>query len=305
MYRQSSDPGLIYELAPGAEEEIDGVLYANNAHGFRDDPFPDAPPPDALRIVVLGDSVAMGLGAPLRKAFPQVLEDLLQSRADNSSAPPIVYNLSVGGYTTAQEIRMLETRGREFKPDLIVLVYVMNDPDTLDGGLAYYYTAPKLQLLRVVKAAATWSSILVDNIEQARQVGRDYYRHVHQLYQDRIVADFERLGRLQIDFSAPILVAYCPAFNFRTGEPYAWDDIRDRIEALCHDNALAFFDFLDAFAGYESGSLSEDGVHPNEFAHELMGMALLERIETLLTPNPETDPFGPSSAGEAPDGQKP
>ncbi len=103
LHKPSRDPTLIYELVPGAQTVRDGVAIAINAAGFRDDEFPATLPDEASRIVVLGDSVAWGWGVPMPAAFPQVLERQLHERRWPPRASPIVYNLAVDGYATAQE----------------------------------------------------------------------------------------------------------------------------------------------------------------------------------------------------------
>src|SRR5262245_14361113 len=69
LHRQSPDPVLKYEIRPGAVVERDGVLYRINAQGLRDDE--DVSPKQAgeRRIVILGDSVAFGLGVDQERTF--------------------------------------------------------------------------------------------------------------------------------------------------------------------------------------------------------------------------------------------
>ena len=121
-HRASADAGLGYELAPGAQATRNGVSIRINASGFRDDEFP-AEATGATAIVVLGDSVAWGWGVPMKRAFPQVLERRLAEPAFANEKPPIVYNLAVDGYSTEQEIRLLELRGPALRPDVIILSY--------------------------------------------------------------------------------------------------------------------------------------------------------------------------------------
>ncbi len=177
LFRKSADPALIYEMTPGSEASVNGVRYATNRAGFRDDEFPDAPPEDTQRLLVIGDSVAMGLGVPMEQAFPQVLEEFLRDDTGGAaSRPALVYNLAVAGYSTEQEIRLLETRGLALDPDRVLWSYVLNDPDTVDGGLAFYFSAPRIELVRIAAAALFKSTHLVNNYRRATSLEHDYYQ---------------------------------------------------------------------------------------------------------------------------------
>jgi len=91
------DPELTYRLRPGtcrfSELEFD-TEYQVNSLGVRD----DEASLDGPRIVVLGDSFAMGWGVAQREAFPSVLEALSGGK---------VLNAAVSSYATAREFGML------------------------------------------------------------------------------------------------------------------------------------------------------------------------------------------------------
>ncbi|MFP8874732.1 MAG: hypothetical protein VCB42_09450, partial [Myxococcota bacterium] len=123
LHRRSEDPELIYELIPNAVAKRHGVEVSVNSSGFHDHEFPDSNSAARPRIVVLGDSVAWGWGVSMEHAFPQLIEEKLIRSPPNSGEQPVVYNLGVDGYSTRQEIRVLETVGLGFAPDLIVVAY--------------------------------------------------------------------------------------------------------------------------------------------------------------------------------------
>ncbi len=101
-----------------------GVRVQINSEGFRDDPFPDDREEGEFRIVVIGDAVAVGLGVPMAKASPQVLEQLLNESPLFPNAKVTVLNMSVYGYSTRQELRVWTKRCLPKKPDLIIWSYV-------------------------------------------------------------------------------------------------------------------------------------------------------------------------------------
>jgi len=110
------DPELTYRLRPGtctfSELEFD-TEYRINSLGVRD----DEASLDAPRIVVLGDSFAMGWGVEQQEGFPAVLEDLSGSK---------VLNAGVSSYATAREFGMLE-RIDLSRARYLIVQYASND----------------------------------------------------------------------------------------------------------------------------------------------------------------------------------
>ncbi len=271
-HRASADAGLVYELVPGAQATRNGVSIRINASGFRDDEFP-AEATGATAIVVLGDSVAMGWGVPMEQAFPQLLERRLAEHTSANEKPPIVYNLAVDGYSTEQEIRLLELRGLPLRPDLMIVSYVLNDPDIADGGLTRYYTS-RIELLEIAKRALR----RVHGVSTGKSRPTEYHRRIHAIHRDRIRENFQRLGRIRREKGVPILVAVTPVFDFRAGEAYPWQDLHDAIERLSEENGLAYLDFAESFRGRDSEEFALDLWHPNARGHEAMARALADRL---------------------------
>jgi lysophospholipase L1-like esterase len=110
------DPTLTYTLRPGrcifANREFSNE-FAINSLGVRDDEASLTAP----RIVVLGDSIAMGWGVDQDAAFPSVIERLTGQRT---------LNAGVSSYGTVRELRMLERIDRSALTD-VVIQYSGND----------------------------------------------------------------------------------------------------------------------------------------------------------------------------------
>jgi lysophospholipase L1-like esterase len=274
LHKPSHDPTLIYELVPGAQTVRDGVAIAINSAGFRDDEFPATLPDEAYRIVVLGDSVAWGWGVPMAAAFPQALERQLHERRLPPRTSPIVYNLAVDGYSTAQEIRLLETRGLALQPSLVLLSYVLNDPDTRDGGLAQYY-ASRMALVALGKDALT------PILDRLHGYPREYHHLIHARYRDQTITQFRHLGQISRDRQVPILVVLSPVFRFKPEQPYPWQDLHDFIRSLCEANALAFLDLYASFRGRDAAAYAYDVWHPTSQGHALIAQAIVEYLAGL------------------------
>jgi len=208
IHKKSDDNILVYELRPGAQSRREGVLIKINSDGFRDDEFTNNSQQKGKHVVVLGDSVAWGWGVKMSSAFPQLLEKKLLA----SGVPITVYNLAVDGYSTEQELRMLELHGMALRPDLIILNYVLNDPDTADGGLARYYK-PDFMLLRLASRAMH----RIQGILQGHADIKEYHQQIHSYYADQTRNQFQKLGYISKKNHIPVLVAVTPVFRFQAG----------------------------------------------------------------------------------------
>lgn len=103
-----------------------GTWVRINAYGQHDpEDFPVAKPPGEFRALLLGDSVAFGDGLPANEDFSEQLEDILDAR-DGRFRSHRVINTGVHGYSTFQELRMLQESLR-FDPDFVMLEFCMND----------------------------------------------------------------------------------------------------------------------------------------------------------------------------------
>jgi hypothetical protein len=112
---------LGFRLAPGIRTRMRGPEYdveiATNSLGFRDDEIDTTG--DKPRVLLLGDSFAMGYGVERPKIFADLLEPEI---------PAQVVNAGTGGYEIVQQPRLLAELGPAFRPDLVLYtLYLGND----------------------------------------------------------------------------------------------------------------------------------------------------------------------------------
>ncbi|MFH1679051.1 MAG: hypothetical protein ABIH26_00225 [Candidatus Eisenbacteria bacterium] len=62
LHRPSETPGLLYELAPGAEGGWLGAEIRTNSHGMRGEEIDPRRPASVVRIATVGDSFTFGFG---------------------------------------------------------------------------------------------------------------------------------------------------------------------------------------------------------------------------------------------------
>ena len=92
-----------------------------------------------FNVMVLGDSVAYGVGVPFEDAFPQRLEDLLASQYDDVA----VLNSAVSGYTPYNQLQQYVSRDRDIPVDLVIVAFAMND--IVDPELHWNYTEDAIE----------------------------------------------------------------------------------------------------------------------------------------------------------------
>ena len=141
--------------------EYDGVLKTNSSGMVG--PEVGAKPPGQFRIVVLGDSYAVGGQVPYEQTFPAELERDLHDAGYSSIR---VVNAGVGGYTTFNESGLLHENLSRLQPDLVIVAaFLGNDvSENVLATAAGYRIAPEhpkgmtwgLEAARLVDDSGTW-----------------------------------------------------------------------------------------------------------------------------------------------------
>lgn len=128
--RMRPDDAFAYIHRAGYQDELQGVDVSINSHGFRGPERPEAKAPGTVRLMILGDSVVFGWGAPQDSIFPM----RLQRRFEASGRPWEVVAAGVGSWNTRTEYEYLRARGLAFEPDVLLVVAANNDVIPNLGG---------------------------------------------------------------------------------------------------------------------------------------------------------------------------
>ncbi len=118
------DPDTVYKHRPSHHAVYGPTELRTNSFGLRDHEFSREKPDEEMRILLLGDSVTLGSGVPAESTFCARMERTIQAQ---SPGPVEVINSGVGSYNTEQELAYLKKEGMTFSPDLVLLLYVIND----------------------------------------------------------------------------------------------------------------------------------------------------------------------------------
>ncbi len=138
FFAPSGRPASTYELQPGAAGEFYGAKLSISPDGLRGPGIEAQKAAAQKRLLVLGDGLAFGLGVEFEASLGEQL--VKQAKAAGSNAWQAL-NLGIPGYALPQSLALLQERGEQLEPDLLLLYFNLSEltPQALlldaDGGL--------------------------------------------------------------------------------------------------------------------------------------------------------------------------
>lgn len=131
VYRRSANPMLGFELKANHRDESADSRSSyryTNAHGQRDIERTLEKSPGSTRVILLGDSVVEGHGIP---EIDDTISRQLERLDPNGTTE--VLNFGVSAYCTRAEVELLEVKGLQFEPDVVIVLFVENDFDNFNA----------------------------------------------------------------------------------------------------------------------------------------------------------------------------
>jgi len=101
--------------------------YDISAEGFRGIYVPAERMGSALRIMGLGDSFGFGQGVGAEEVYLEQLKKLLKQKMPEKKIE--VINRSKPGWNTIKEYQYFSSKGTLYDPDILVILYCLNDPE--------------------------------------------------------------------------------------------------------------------------------------------------------------------------------
>lgn len=326
-YQLASDAVLGYELVPGS---ADGSARIN-AHGMRDAEVDLVKPKGTIRVAVVGDSIAFGLGVPQESTFAARAERLLAKYFREAGEPKVeVLNFGVTGYSFGQILRTVRTKVMPFEPDLIFYAYSLNDPQVysleMDTLLSQLTDAEERYLLvdesrRVLDRSRLFRLLryLGSREEQsprdrpvwdqddpqfsALRTGRagEYFSELNTSPEtwSPVESGLEEMISLTSAQGVPLRALIFPLLTDLRNYPIAETHVhlRRQMSAL----GIPVRDLVEEFVcmanrdpetGREAVDLAHDPLHPNARGHALVAVAIVhELIVEGLVPGMPADAF--------------
>ena len=288
------DPILNWRIAPNSERREGRLVYQFNSEGFRDTDHETRNDNGRKRIIVLGDSVTVGYGVAGEDIFSSVLQQRLGNDVE-------VINISAGGLNTPQETHLFELEGIKYKPEMVILNFILNDCDFYSnraGGQEYRENKdaqidllggisinPKLKRLLKSSALVYFVKSQLENIK-GRITGdmatsHDYFHRIWSEDKNRkkIIDGFSALANLGSEHDFETVVVIWPILT--DFEDYQYTEIHEWVEQQAAANDFRVIDLLPAFSPNSFRDLqvtAEDNVHPNARGHELAVTELIDKL---------------------------
>ena len=270
IYRASSVPGLVYEPTPGASVEMEYGAAGFNRAGMRDDEeHALAPTPGRTRVAVIGDSIVWSEFLPVWDSLPERLEEAL-GRETHEVLP-----FGVSGYDTTQEALWYEHAARPFDPDVVVVVWCMNDLVIMSGPFERFATgedrARKDAQDAWLEEVAPVRRETIDWVNQRREeeaslrvlaharglwerarLERDYVDELLLAIRDedrreRARAAITRLGRAIREDGARAVLVISPVLE--EWDRYRWSELHELVRETAESAGFEVLDLLDVLAG--------------------------------------------------------
>lgn len=244
IYRKSSNPYLRYELVPGVEYGHISV----NADGFRGPEYSSVKPPDTFRIIMLGDSETFSIMLAQNETLSMQLESLLNQNSRLLRYE--VLNFGVEGYNTFQELEMLKTKGLKYNPDLIILNYVLNDPEP---GEYYFNKSFLMRSSALVRYFTYRIKKALIRRERRRlnihtEIDNYYYYHQPKYFIPLKNAILE-MADIAKEQASKLVVVIFPTSSIMVRdfkENYPYRTLHELVKSIRADNII-FIDLIDEF----------------------------------------------------------
>jgi len=305
LFVAEDNPSLGYGFRPNFHGFVAESEFKINSIGMRDYEYAEAKPEGVLRIAVLGDSVAAGLGVGMDETFPKQLEKLFREKGTKCE----VMNFGVNGYNLSQEVASFKKKALRFYPDIAVLcfnindireAYTLNDNGLLDKKYDYSeYRFPWNLIFTVERALVRRSQFFlflkrktVDFLK-SRQVGsnflsfgeaqleleKEYYIGNKSESWKKAKKDFLELKKITDNSNVKLIVVVLP-FAHQLDAPEPDVEPQSTITAFLREEGFVYMDLRDMLKDKKDERLfrSGDYNHPNASGHKAIAEAVYERI---------------------------
>lgn len=250
------------------------------------------------RVVLVGDSFTEGQGVHIDDALPRQLQRSLDARGQ----PVRLASLGLSGENVDGEAVVFETLGQPLTPDVVVVVFVLNDfylP--MSGDLVDFITDHRSEEGPAATGWQTWDALSA--LVTLRRLTADMTRAYQEAYRPGTPASDE--GAVYLDFfgqrgaaaGARMVLAIYPLMTRLDDYPFA--DAHAHIAALGQAAGFEVVDLLPAFVGQDASALwvQPADQHPNATGHRLAAEHLADAL--VAGPWPTVDAWGcvPALAG--------
>ena len=244
FYQRSKNPYIRYELIPRA---VSGNIKINSA-GWRSPEVTIEKQEGIYRILMLGDSELFSILLPEEDNLSRQLEKLLNEKSGGLKFE--VVNTGVEGYNTYQEFEVLKDQGLKYAPDLVVLNYVLNDPEPGEYYFGNNFLSRNSALYRYCIYRVKKGLIKRERKRLKIKTEPDHFNYLHSgesfLHLKNTILDMaSMLEESRIRLVVNIFPVSSLAVNdFKDGYPYA--RLHNMVKDIAHNNII-YVDAIEEF----------------------------------------------------------
>ena len=267
-----------------------------NSLGLRGEDYPAQKPPNAKRVLILGDSFTFGSGVTDDSAiFPELLKEKLHTEFDKKGEKIEILNGGLPSSLTNQWVDLLLTTKDSFQPDVILIVFFLRD-GTRTSSMGGFFTPIRNELKTKNKKTFLYRySYLFRMYQDSRDrtyLSEKYSRALNESY----LGDSEQTQEWKIAKANILKIrAIGEAMGAKVGlivfpvmvelnDNYPFREICKVIAGFGTENGISTHSLLTDFMGKNGPDLwvSSLDQHPNAVAHEIAANSIAPFLRQLL-----------------------
>lgn len=268
------NPRLSFHHFPDREGDYYGVNIKTNSFGFRDNEY--AVEKKKKRILFIGDSFTLGWGVKFDSIYSKLLEKQLASQGYEYE----VINTGIGNYNSRMECELFKLKGLQFRPDIVVLMYFVNDaePVPVISNLEYSFISKSYLF-----------AFLFDKIQKIKVLSKsdfnwkDYYGSFYREGSQTLPDNRAALNEIAtICKRGGIKTLYVNIPELHQLKDYPLANVTDYVRSVAEENQIPFLDLLPVIQDENPESLwvSPEDAHANERANAIFSQAIYNRLES-------------------------
>jgi lysophospholipase L1-like esterase len=301
--------------------KIPNIPMDINSNGFRGPEIAKEKPPGDYRILVLGDSITWGDALPDELVYVRRMEAALRELLPGRALT--VINGGIGDVGTTEEVDILEERGLQVLPDLVVLEWYLNDsrpPWGFSGELGGrgWLRGHSILAEKLYTYLRLDSWLLKDKGERRFRWARDaqtlpwaddhaaFLRLASEANYDwgaawdpaswRVIEDrFDRLQALAARHDFQVAVVAFPV-RFQVEAHFVDDSPQERVGALSRARGFWYHNLLPGLREHRDEDLFYDQCHPRPGGNELIGREIARFLAPLIRGRDERTDGEPASS---------
>lgn len=260
-------------------------LYSYNSLGFRGPQLPADKDNNTLRIIGLGDSFTFGQGLKWDETYLEQLRVMIQGKTSYYCQ---VGNFGKSGWNTVQEYGCLKDTILSHSPDIVVLLFVLNDFSLADYYLApFTYSGDNSGSLYAFEMKYLWRSHLFFTLVKAyNNVKRPYSEYVRSTFLNDsnntkyCLWHLKEIAALCRSKGVTPVLMISPWLNDLKNYPF--DEVHARLGNWGREFGFVVVDTLPEFKkGTRTGKefmLSRGDNHPNARANKIFAESLYREL---------------------------